>query len=204
MISWRSRRLLWSELSESWRLSLAVNRPCNCRTPLDPSIFPPQRNKERSDRPKAVGIKPLGAVGPVVFDPERVVAFKQKGKQVILVRETAETSDIEALSQAAALITAEGARTSHAAVVARQLGKVCIVGCEGLSIEPSGRAGIFGAATIEEGQILSVDGIKGEIYRGTLEIVAERPTELLSKIELWHKTEGVGTKRRHAHSRKQR
>ena len=86
-------------------------------------------------------------------------------------------------------------------MVARQLRKVCIVGCEGLSIEPSGRKGAFGAETIEEGEIGSVDGAKGEIYRGAIEVLRDRPTELLSKIERWRETEGSGTKRRPAQPR---
>ena len=79
-------------------------------------------------------------------------------------------------------MTAEGARTSHAAVVARELGMVCIVGCEGLAIGPSGCNGTFGAQTIEEGEVLSVDGDKGDIYRGEIEVVRTRPTALLDKM----------------------
>ena len=133
------------------------------------------------------------AIGAAVFDPQRVAAVKQNGKPIILVRENAETSDIGALSEAAALIAAEGARTSHAAVVARELGKVCIVGCERLSIDPSGRRGVFGAETIEEGEILSVDGAGGEIYRGAIEVLRERPTDLLAKIAQWRAAAGSGT-----------
>jgi pyruvate,orthophosphate dikinase len=144
------------------------------------------------------------AIGVVVFDPARVSTLKQRKKSVILVRQTAETNDIGALSEAAALITAEGARTSHAAVVARQLGKVCIVGCDGLSIDASGRKGVFGAETIEEGEIVSVDGAKGEIYRGAIEVLRDRPTELLSKIEHWRGTQASGTKRRAAQPRARR
>ncbi len=122
------------------------------------------------------------AVGAAVFDPERVAKVKERGQPVILVRDTAETSDIGALAEADALVTAEGARTSHAAVVARQLGKVCVVGCEGIAIDPSGRKARFGAETIEEGAIVSVDGARAEIYAGAMEVVTERPTELLAKI----------------------
>ena len=76
------------------------------------------------------------AVGKAVFDPYRV-AEASKGKQgVILIRPTAETAEVAALSAASGLITILGARTSHAAVVARQLGKPCIVACSGLSIDP--------------------------------------------------------------------
>ena len=141
------------------------------------------------------------AVGAAVFDPERAADPKRCGKPVILVRETAETSDIGALSQAAALITAQGARTSHAAVVARQLAKVCVVGCEGLTIEPSGRACAFGEATIEEGDILSVDGAKGEIYRGEVEVIRERPAKLLAKIAEWRSAARPAVKRRPARER---
>jgi len=138
------------------------------------------------------------AIGAVAFDPQRVATLKQGGRPVILVRETADTGDIGALSEAAALVTAEGARTSHAAVVARQLGMVCIVGCEGLSIDPSRRKGAFGAQTLKEGEILSVDGATGEIYRGAIEVHRDRPTELLSKIEQWRAAEGSDPKKRPA------
>ncbi len=138
------------------------------------------------------------AVGAVVFDPERVAALKVRGKAVVLVRETAETSDIGALAQAAALVTAEGARTSHAAVVARQLGKVCVVGCEGIAIDPSGRRARFGTETIEEGTVVSVDGARAEIYAGAMEIIAERPTELLAKIARWRGAQAPSTKKRSA------
>ena len=68
-------------------------------------------------------------------DTGRVDEFKRQGKPVVLLREHTETADIEALSKTEALVTAHGARTSHAAVVARQLGKVCLVGCHLLKID---------------------------------------------------------------------
>lgn len=135
------------------------------------------------------------AVGVVAFDPERVAALKRGGKHVILVRETAETSDIAAMSEADALVAAEGARTSHAAVVARQLGKVCVVGCEGIVIEASGRRAKFGAEMIEEGTVVSVDGAKGEIYRGAMEVITERPMDLIDEIASWRKEPAAPKKR---------
>jgi pyruvate,orthophosphate dikinase len=132
------------------------------------------------------------AIGAAVFDPERAATVKKGGRAIVLIRENAETSDIGALSEAAALIAAEGARTSHAAVVARELGKVCIVGCEGLTIDPSGRKGAFGAETIEEGETLSVDGVNGKIYRGEIEVVSSRPTELLATIARWRAARASG------------
>jgi len=125
------------------------------------------------------------AVGAAVFDPERVASVRRDGHPVVLIRENAETGDIGALSQAVALVAAEGARTSHAAVVARELGKVCVVGCEGLAIEPSARRCRWGNEAIAEGEILSVDGVTGEVYRGAVEIIRERPTALLATIAAW-------------------
>ena len=135
------------------------------------------------------------AVGAVVFDPERVGILCRSGKHVILVRETAETGDIAAMSQADALIAAEGARTSHAAVVARQLGKACVVGCEGIAIDPSGRRAKFGKTTVEEGTLVSVDATKGEIYLGAMAVTAERPTALLQQIASWRKKAAAPRKR---------
>lgn len=144
------------------------------------------------------------AVGAALFDPERLGLLKRRGNPIILIRETAETGDISALSQAEALIAAEGARTSHASVVARQLGKVCVVGCESLRIDASGRSASFGEAKVEEGEILTVDGLSGTIYRGTLEVVKERPTALLAKVAAWRKPDRATAKRRPAKARAQR
>lgn len=127
------------------------------------------------------------AIGAAVFDPERVAVLKQSGKPVILFRETAETGDISAMAETSALVTAEGARTSHAAVVARQLGKVCIIGCAGLSVDRSLRKGSLGGETVAEGEIVSVDGASGEIFRGVIATVSERPTDLLAKVERWRR-----------------
>ncbi len=131
--------------------------------------------------PASTGI----AIGAVVFDPERLPAIVNGGTSAILVRESAETGDILALSEAAALIAVEGARTSHAAVVARQLGKVCVVGCAGLTIDESGQSGEVGSEKLHEGDMITVDGATGAIFRGELEVVRERPVELLQAIAGW-------------------
>ncbi len=132
------------------------------------------------------------AIGAAVFDPERVAQIKQGGKAVILIRENVETSDISALSEAVALVAAEGARTSHAAVVARELGKVCVVGSEGLAIDRSGRKCTWGASTIEEGDVLSVDGDSGEIYRGEVEVLRESPHRASATIARWRAARASG------------
>jgi pyruvate,orthophosphate dikinase len=144
--------------------------------------------------PIAVGV-PAGvgvAVGMVAFDQERAVQLGRSNGSAILVRQTADTGDIAALAQAAGLVTAEGARTSHAAVVARQLGKPCIVACGGLVIAPSGREAMIGAARIAEGDSISIDAATGQVFSGRLDIVRRRPTDLIPEVRRWHTHAATG------------
>jgi len=127
------------------------------------------------------------AVGAAVFDPSRVCEFTRQGKPVVLLREHTETNDIEALSQTEALVTAHGARTSHAAVVARQLGKVCLVGCHVLKINAGGRSGSFGAVAIQEGEPITVDGTSGLVFRGEVPVKRVKPKTLVAEILRWRK-----------------
>ena len=143
--------------------------------------------------PAGIGV----AVGVVAFDPLRIAALKRAGQAVILVRQTAEAGDLAALAEAAALVTVEGARTSHAAVVARQLEKPCIVACGGFSIDPSARRGTLGGEVIREGDAVSLDGSTGEVFRGEIQVISARPTALLEEIRRWHvrlREKGAGRK----------
>jgi len=136
-------------------------------------------------RGKAAG---LGvAVGAAVFSPARVTEVRHRSGTAILICKTAETNDIAALAEAAALVTAEGARTSHAAVVARQLNKPCIVGVEQLAIDEGGRSGTFGAIRITEGDIVSLDCTKAAIYAGKFAIHASAPVTLVKDLKAWQK-----------------
>ena len=90
------------------------------------------------------------------------------------------------MAEASALVTAEGARTSHAAVVARQLGKVCIIGCTGLSVGRSLRKGSLGGEAVTEGEIVSVMGERRDLP-ALSRAVSERPTDLLAlRLTLLH------------------
>ncbi len=125
------------------------------------------------------------AAGVVALDPAAVVRLGQDGTPVILVRPEASTADIEGMAQAAGILTAAGVRTSHAAVVARQLGKVCLVGCTDLVIEREKHCCRIGGALFPEGSFLSLDGNDGAIYAGRLPIVAERPERELALVARW-------------------
>ncbi len=134
------------------------------------------------------------ACGEIAFDEARARTRQAAGATVILLRRDAETSDIAALEAAQGLLTARGARTSHAAVVARQMGKVCLVGCAALHIDEAQRTATFDArasahaaagvpVTLREGDVLTLDGNEGRIYAGAVRTVVEAPTELLARLD---------------------
>ena len=123
------------------------------------------------------------AVGEIALDETRAIARHSAGVPVVLVRRDAETSDIAALELATGLLTQRGARTSHAAVVARQLGKVCLVGCTELQIDEATRTIKIGNTTLHEGDMLTLDGNEGALYALAVETEIEYPVELLARLE---------------------
>jgi len=121
--------------------------------------------------------------GEIALDEARARARRAAGTDVVLVRHDAETGDIAALEQAVGLLTVRGARTSHAAVVARQLGKVCLVGCAAARLDLTRRTVSFGARTFAEGDALTLDGHAGRVLAGRASTVHEAPIALLHRLE---------------------
>ena len=105
--------------------------------------------------------------GEITFDEDVLRRRKQEGAQVILVRRDAETRDIAALDLADGLLTQHGARTSHAAVVARQLGKVCLVGCEAMTIDEAARCLTIAGVSYPQGAPLTLDATTAKSMRGS-------------------------------------
>lgn len=141
------------------------------------------------DRPIATAT-PAGtgvAVGAVALDSQAAAAFVQEGRHVVFVRERTSPDDIEGLSVADGMLTAAGGRTCHAAVVARQLGKVCLVACEGLAIDLTHRRCTLGDRVIAEGEEISLDGDRGLVYAGCVEVRRERPEAELRVVESWRR-----------------
>ena len=137
-------------------------------------------------KPVGRGISASGGVasGTIAFTQERAVHDEAAGP-VILVRDTASPDDIAGIDIAAGLLTARGARTSHAAVVARQLGKVCVVNCTDLLIDiPRHRCTIRGV-TLREGETISIDGNTGSVYKGQVTVSVERPSDLIRVARSW-------------------
>jgi pyruvate,orthophosphate dikinase len=131
--------------------------------------------------PAGLGI----AVGRAVFESGRAEALVASGEPVILVRESIETDDLPGLAVAQGVLTASGGRTSHAAVVARELGRVCLVGCVELEVEPAARRAKLAGRLLDEGDFLSLDGERGEIFIGRREVIRERPEALLARLRSW-------------------
>lgn len=150
-------------------------------------LFIYQLKQPLRKQPVATGIVASTGVttGLIALDEKRCKDFSAKGNPVILVREETSTDDIGAMSHASGVITAIGGKTSHAAVVARQLGIVCIVGCELLHIDIKKRCITFGESVFREGESLTIDADHACIYAGQLDIEKKRPDDLLKRIEQW-------------------
>jgi len=114
---------------------------------------------------------PGAAVGQVVFTADTAEAWKEKGKKVILVRVETSPEDIGGMDAAVGILTARGGMTSHAAVVARGMGKCCVAGVGALHINYKSKKIVVGKLTIKEGDWLSLDGSTGEVMRGQLATV---------------------------------
>ncbi len=125
------------------------------------------------------------AAGRIALDANAAKRFADNGDPAILIRSETITADIAGMANAAGTLTAQGGRTSHAAVVARQLGKVCLVGCTELSLDLQGRTCRIGQSDLAEGDWLTLDGNSGAVYGGHLEVVMERPERELASIMRW-------------------
>jgi pyruvate,orthophosphate dikinase len=127
------------------------------------------------------------ASGMVALDTEAVKGASEATTPAILLRRETATTDIEGMALAAGILTATGGRTSRAAVVARQLGKVCLVACPRLEIDLAHRQCRIGATLFNEGDFVSLDGNSGNVYAGKLEPLVERPDRALAAIAAWRR-----------------
>ena len=132
------------------------------------------------------------AAGRIAFDTTAAKRLADSGDPAILVRRETTTGDIAGMVNAAGILTALGGRTSHAAVVARQLGKVCLVGCADLSIDLEGRTCRLGQSSFAEGDWLTLDGNSGAVLGGRQEVVMERPEHALATIKRWSEPASAG------------
>jgi pyruvate,orthophosphate dikinase len=114
---------------------------------------------------------PGAASGRIVFDADTAEAKGLAGERVILVREETKPDDIHGFFQAQGILTSRGGKTSHAAVVARGMGKPCVSGCEQIVIDDKARSATIGDATLREGDVITIDGGTGHVYAGEVPTV---------------------------------
>ncbi|MBM3895225.1 MAG: pyruvate, phosphate dikinase [Thaumarchaeota archaeon] len=134
---------------------------------------------------KGIAASPGAASGIVVFDVKRAVAMGENGAKVILVREETKPEDVPAFFASVGILTSRGGKTSHAAVVARGMGKPCIVGCSELKIDYENKKCVANSKTIFEGDAVTIDGSSGEIFVGEVPTVEPRITEDFKTILSW-------------------
>jgi pyruvate,orthophosphate dikinase len=119
---------------------------------------------------RGVNASPGAAVGRVVFDSATAVAWSSGGEPVVLVRRETNASDLRGMVAAAGILTSRGGRTSHAAVVARGMGRTCVCGAESIDVDTSARVMRVGGLVIHEGEVISVDGTSGAVYLGAVPV----------------------------------
>jgi len=121
---------------------------------------------------KGLPASPGAASGKVVFDADDAAAKDRDGEKVILVRTETTPDDIHGIVAAQGILTSRGGMTSHAAVVARGMGKPCVCGCEALRIDYNAKKFRAGSVEVKEGDILSIDGTTGNVMLGVVKMIA--------------------------------
>src|SRR5690606_15873800 len=128
---------------------------------------------------------PGAASGVVVFDPDAAVARAEAGEDVVLVRRETSPDDFHGMVAARAIVTARGGMTSHAAVVARGMGKCCVVGAGEIRIDDEARCLHAGGHTVHEGEWITVDGVAGRVLLGRVPTVEPEMSPAFHRLMGW-------------------
>lgn len=119
-----------------------------------------------------IAASPGAAVGKAVFDSYTAIKWSRSGEQVILIRRETNPDDLDGMLAAEGILTSRGGKTSHAAVVARGMGKTCVCGAEELEVDTKRRRMTApGGTVVEEGDVVSIDGSSGKVYLGEVPVV---------------------------------
>ena len=147
---------------------------------LDELLHPmvdPKAEENATKLAEGLPAGPGGATGQIVFTADDAEAWAKDGKKVILVRNETSPEDVHGMHAAEAILTAKGGMTSHAALVARGWGKCCVVGCGALNIDRRWKKMSVDGHTLNEGDVITLNGTKGFVYKGDLPVVQTDPTE---------------------------
>ncbi len=153
---------------------------------LEQLLFP-RLNPGADVRPVAKGLpaSPGGASGIAIFDADRAEKMGRDGHKVILVREETKPEDIHGFFASQGILTSRGGKTSHAAVVARGMGKPCVAGAEGISVDVRLRQATIGDVKITEGDVITIDGSTGAVYLGEVPLIEAEFSEELATLLSW-------------------
>jgi pyruvate, orthophosphate dikinase len=149
---------------------------------LHPMIDP---HAEYEVAARGLNASPGAASGAMVLDADSAADRGAAGESVILVRWETTPDDIHGMIQARGVLTAHGGMTSHAAVVARGMGKPCVAGCEGLSIDVATRTARIGSYDLKEGDVITINGATGEVVVGEVPLVAPQINEDFETVLEW-------------------
>ena len=158
--------------------------PRNLDTLLHPT-FDPKALKDATPIGKALGASPGAACGKVVFTAEDAENWAKKKEKVILVRLETSPEDIVGMKASQGILTVRGGRTSHAAVVARGMGKCCVSGCTEINMDEENKKFTLGGKTYHEGDVISIDGTTGNIYDGAIPTVEATVSGDFGRIMAW-------------------
>ncbi|MBT3348061.1 MAG: pyruvate, phosphate dikinase [Thiotrichales bacterium] len=157
---------------------------------LEQMLFP-RIDPTAKATPVARGLpaSPGAACGKAVFDADRAEQLGGSGKRVILVREETKPDDIHGFFASQGILTSRGGKTSHAAVVARSMGKPCVAGAESIEVDDQKREAIIGKHTIREGDTITLNGSSGGVYLGEVATVEPEFTDDLNILLEWADSE---------------
>jgi len=163
----------------------AIRRiPADSLSHLLAPIFDRQSVKSAKKIATGLAAGPGAASGHIVFNAKDAVDMAHKGQPVILVRIETSPEDLRGMIAAEAILTARGGVSSHAALVARQMGKVCVCGASGLKIDYNQKTVTAGDVTLNEGDFISVDGSAGEVYAGQVKTAHSEVVQVLVEKKL--------------------
>src|SRR5512146_3281454 len=149
---------------------------------LVPQLSPNFRGKSLA---QGLPASPGAASGKIVFDANTAESRGEKGEKVILVREETKPEDIHGFFKAQGILTSRGGKTSHAAVVARGMGKPCVSGCEQIVIDDKARSAVIGETTLHEGDVITIDGGTGHVYAGEVPTVEAKFSDEMATLLTW-------------------
>ncbi len=159
------------------------------RIPADQldQVFHPTIDAKAKFKPlaKGLGASPGAATGKVVFTPERAQEMADKKERVILVRMETSPEDIHGMSVSQGILTAKGGMTSHAAVVARSMGKPCVSGCSDLDVDVKKKRCSLNGTPVKELETITLDGTTGKIMLGTIPLTRPRHTSNITRMMSW-------------------